>query len=132
MFKIKKIRQNIFQKSTYKTILMLMIVLMIPLPAVVYATQDISQEKTIVYEDTCVDIQVHGDGYYGLIDDVTVHFTDNQIDYLYLNEPTLLSFVVSSKYNQGVWIIDKRQGEKFIYQLSEIKEELSNDEDKKR
>ena len=85
MFKIKKIRQNIFQKSIYKTILMLMLVLMIPLPAVVYATQDISQEKTIVYEDTCVDIQVHGDGYYSLIDDVNVHFTDNQIDYLWLD-----------------------------------------------
>ena len=108
-----------------------MLVLMIPLPAVVYATQDISQEKTIVYEDTCVDIQVHGDGYYSLIDDVNVHFTDNQIDYLWLDEPTLLSFVVSSKYDQGVWIIDKSQGEKLIYQLSEIKEELSNDEDKK-
>lgn len=95
-----------------KKFLMLIMICFFTIPLAVYASNDgaknnyksvepiniVSEDITETYENMCVDIGVNGDGYYSLMSDVEINYVDNEIGYIYLDEPTLLSYVISSKY----------------------------------
>lgn len=87
---------------------------------------EIVSEKTKMYEDICVDVGINGDGYYSMIGDVEIKYSNEEILYIYLDEPTLLSFVVSSKHGNGVWLLDKDDGEKILQNLTTVKEKLKS------
>lgn len=88
--------------------------------------QDLEIEKNNNYQNMCVDIQVNEDGYYSLMSDVEVHYDNDKISYISLKEPTLLSFAISSKHENAVWLLDQSKGEAFINELMVINEELKN------
>lgn len=77
------------------------------------------------YENVCVDIGVNEDGYYGLMADVEIHRdTDGELGYIYIENPALLAFCVSSKWDGGVYILKQTEGNEIIDTLTEIAETL--------
>lgn len=86
--------------------------------------------RTIKYEKLCVDVQVNNDGFYSLVSDTEIQYDGDEIQYIYLINPTLLSFQVSSE-NEGLWILNKERGEDFINRLNTIKDEMDAKNDTK-
>ncbi|MGN0179001.1 MAG: hypothetical protein ACI4DY_06115 [Monoglobaceae bacterium] len=60
--------------------------------------------------------------------DVEIHYGKNDINYIYIDDPSLLAFSVSSEYNGGVWILDLDEGEKMLNELAEVNEALKTSE----
>lgn len=127
-----------------KKVIFVISLLLLTLPIVVYASEDentnelelrndnieiIPKVETKNYENMCVDIKINEDGFYSLMSNVQVHYVNGEIDYLSLDEPTLLSFVISSQYNHALWLLDKNEGEKIINNLTELKNELEKQGD---
>lgn len=83
-----------------------------------------SKEHMETYENICVDVGTGGDGYYALMSNVEIHYTEDNISYFYIDDPTLLAFRVSSEYNGGVWILDLDEGETILNDLREVNETL--------
>ena len=82
----------------------------------------VSQEENAeTYESLHVDMKLHNDGYYAFMSDVEIHYgVDHAIEYLSINNPSLLSFNVSSQFNGGVWILDLNAGEKILNELTDV------------
>lgn len=86
---------------------------------------DIYAEHTEEYGSVCVDIGVNEDGYYGLMSDVTICYSeDGSIAYITVLDPVLLAFNVSSERGGGVYLIDLPDGNEAIDELSAMAEEL--------
>ena len=82
-----------------------------------------------VAEDfVCIGIRTHEDGYYSLMSSVELSYYEGELSEIYIDEPTLLAFAVSSFYNGGVYILDLTEGEELINELSAIAEETENPE----
>ena len=82
-----------------------------------------------VAEDfVCIGIRTHEDGYYSLMSSVELSYYEGKLSEIYIDEPTLLAFAVSSFYNGGVYILDLTEGEELINELSAIAEETENPE----
>lgn len=77
------------------------------------------------FESVIVDIQTGGDGNYSLMSDVEVQVGEHGIESVFVEEPVLLAFSVSSEHQGGVWILDLNEGEEVIESLKKIKERLS-------
>lgn len=121
-----------------KKYIFLTILLLFTLPLVVHADEDknindlqlkkpieiVSKDETKSYENMNIDVQVNKDGYYSLMSNTEIHYSDEEIDYISLDEPILLSFQLSSQRNGGIWLLDKNEGEQMIKDLTEIKDEL--------
>lgn len=82
-----------------------------------------SEERLERYEQVCVDIGVNEDGYYGLLADVEINYSGKELGYIYIDDPTLLAFCVSSERG-GVWLIDLEKGSQIIDELTEISKAL--------
>lgn len=79
------------------------------------------------FESVIVDIQTGGDGYYSLMSDVEVQVGEHGIESVFVEEPVLLAFSVSSEHQGGVWILDLNKGEEVIESLKKIQERLSEE-----
>ncbi|HIS49127.1 MAG TPA: hypothetical protein IAA80_01295 [Candidatus Gallacutalibacter pullistercoris] len=79
------------------------------------------------FESVIVDIQTGGDGYYSLMSDVEVQVGERGIESVFVEEPVLLAFSVSSEHQGGVWILDLNEGEEVIESLKKIQERLSEE-----
>lgn len=78
-------------------------------------------ERTETHENMCVDIGVNEDGYYALMSDVEIHYGESgNPEWVYIDDPVLLAFCVSSEMDGGVYILDLTEGEKVITELTEI------------
>lgn len=88
-----------------------------------------TKESEQISEDfVCIGIRTHEDGYYSLMSSVELSYYEGELSEIYIDEPTLLAFAVSSRYNGGVYILDLTEGEAFIDELSAIAEEIDNPE----
>ena len=108
-----------------KKYIFLTILLLFTLPLVIHADEDknindlqlkkpieiVSKDETKSYENMNIDVQVNKDGYYSLMSNTEIHYSDGEIDYISLDEPILLSFQLSSQRNGGIWLLDKNEGE---------------------
>lgn len=82
-----------------------------------------------VTEDfVCIGIRTHEDGYYSLMSSVELSYYEGKLSEIYIDEPTLLAFAVSSFYNGGVYILDLTEGEELINELFAITAEIDNPE----
>lgn len=99
--------------------------------AVAISSVEPIQKKVETRESLCIDVEINGDGYYALMSDAEIHYGENEIDYIYLNDPILLAFNVSSEYNGGVWVLDLDEGEKILSELAEVNEALKANENGK-
>lgn len=80
-----------------------------------------------VTEDfVCIGIRTHEDGYYSLMSSVELTYYEGKLSEIYIDEPTLLAFAVSSFYNGGVYILDLTEGEELINELFAITAEIDN------
>ncbi len=86
------------------------------------STEQITQDYAII------GIRTHEDGYYSLMSSVELNYYDGKLTEIYIDEPTLLAFAVSSFYNGGVYILDLIEGEELINELSAIAGEIENPE----
>lgn len=82
------------------------------------------EERTEKYNDICVDIGINEDGYYALMGDIEINYSKDAVDYIYVEDPAVLTFSVSSEYKGGVWVLDLDEGQKAIDELTEIVEIL--------
>lgn len=80
------------------------------------------KERTEHYEDICVDIGVNEDGYYGTYADVDINYYDGAVSWIYVKDPTLLAFNVSSEYENGVFIMSGTEGDSLVKVLKETVE----------
>ena len=106
-----------------KKYIFLTILLLFTLPLVIHADEDknindlqlkkpieiVSKDETKSYENMNIDVQVNKDGYYSLMSNTEIHYSDGEIDYISLDEPILLSFQLSSQRNGGIWLLDKNE-----------------------
>lgn len=82
-------------------------------------------EETINYEVVYTDIQVNEDGYYGLMGPVELTYYKGDLTNIYIDDPALLYFAVSSQFDGGVYILDLTEGEALIGELTVISKELT-------
>lgn len=88
-----------------------------------------TKESEQISEDfVCIGIRTHEDDYYSLMSSVELSYYEGELSEIYIDEPTLLAFAISSRYNGGVYILDLTEGEAFINELSAIAEEIDNPE----
>lgn len=86
--------------------------------------QEAETERTETYKSVCVDIGVNEDGYYGLMGDVDIHYNGDDLGYIYIDNPCVLAFSVSSERGGGVWLLDLDDGYTAIDELTAIAEAL--------
>lgn len=77
------------------------------------------------YESVVVDILVNGDGCYNLMGDVQIRYGESGVESVFVEEPALLAFSVSSEHQGGVWLLDLEEGEALLSSLEEIQASLS-------
>lgn len=80
------------------------------------------------YENICVDITTEGDGFYSTFADVTVVYHGNGVSYIVVENPTVLAFKVSDKYDGGVCLIDGAEIEQMIHSLTAAMDSLGEDD----
>lgn len=82
------------------------------------------KEKIATYDNVGVNIAANEDGFYNLMSDIEVHYYDDHISYITVNQSRLLAFQVSSKYKGGVWVMNLDDGQKTINELTLVAESL--------
>lgn len=103
-------------------------------PAIEFSTQsEVPSSKIPIleepqrYEHVIVDVKTDGDGYYCMRSDVEVQFGEYGVQNIFVEEPVLLSFSVSSEHQGGVWVLDLNEGEKVLESLEKIQANLSDE-----
>lgn len=76
------------------------------------------------YEQLYVDIGVGEDGFYGLMAPVDFTFEDGELTQIYIDNPALLYFCVSSRYDNGVYILKLTDGDQIIETLCSVRDAL--------
>ena len=90
--------------------------------------EDAGTVEPTKYENLCVDIGVNEDGYYGLMSDVEIHYgEDGSVDWIYLDDPVVLAFKVSSEWDGGVYLLKQSAGNNAIDTLAEVSAELHDE-----
>ena len=87
------------------------------------ATQD-AQEEVVTVEHAYIDIGVNEDGYYGLMGPLEIRYYGGEVESVYIDDPTLLYFNVSSEWGDGVYIFRMPEGDAIIDDLTAVAEEL--------
>ena len=87
------------------------------------ATQD-AQEEVVAVEHAYIDIGVNEDGYYGLMGSLEIRYYGGEVESVYIDDPTLLYFNVSSEWGDGVYIFRMPEGDAIIDDLTAVAEEL--------
>lgn len=86
--------------------------------------EDIELEKADEsYESMIVDIESKDGGFYSTYADLTLHYYDGDLSYVTVSTPTLLSFKVPEKYEDGVVIFSG-------YELNKLIEYVNNGDTK--
>lgn len=83
-----------------------------------------TEKEDEYYERICVDISTKGDGFYSTFSDVEIHYYEDDISYILIDNPTLLAFKVSDQYEGGVCLIDGVEVEQMIQNLIDAKDAL--------
>lgn len=77
--------------------------------------ENIELEKTDKsYESMIVDIESKDGGFYSTYADLTLHYYDGDLSYVTVSSPTLLSFKVPDKYEDGVVVFSGTELNKLI------------------
>jgi len=88
---------------------------------------EVTSER-VAEDHVCIGIRAHEDGYYSLMSSVELTYYEGELSEIYIDEPTLLAFAVSSFYSGGVYILDLTEGEELINELSAIAAEIEDPE----
>lgn len=90
------------------------------------ATQNAQEaiEEIVAVEHAYIDIGVNEDGYYGLMGPLEITYYDGEVYSVYIDDPTLLYFNVSSEWGDGVYIFRMPEGDAIIDDLTAVAEEL--------
>lgn len=79
-----------------------------------YANQNEVASNNSTYEQICVNID-YGDGCcYMLYADVSVNYDDGEVSNIVINNPELLAYDVTEKYEGGLYVIDYEYLEKMF------------------
>lgn len=81
-------------------------------------------EERVAYDNAYIDIGVNEDGYYGLMGPVEITYYDGELASIYIDDPALLYFTVSSLFGGGVYLVDMPDGDAIIDELTAVAEEL--------
>ena len=81
-------------------------------------------EEIVAEEWVNVDIGVDEDGFYGLAGPVELTYYDGQLVSVYVDDPALMYFAVSSTMGGGVYIFKMPEGNAIIDELTTVAEEL--------
>lgn len=84
----------------------------------------IMEDRVETYENLYVDVGANSDWFYSFMSDVEVHYNENNMEYLYIHDPTLLAFQVSSAHYGGVWVLDLDKGTQILTDLTETDKTL--------
>ena len=89
-------------------------------------TQEITEptEERVAYDNLYIDIGVNEDGYYGLMGPAELTYYDGELMSVYVDDPALLYFTVSSFWGGGVYLVDMPDGDTIIDELSAVAEQL--------
>ena len=89
-------------------------------------TQEITEptEERVAYDNLYIDIGVTEDGYYGLMGPAELTYYDGELMSVYVDDPALLYFTVSSFWGGGVYLVDMPDGDTIIDELSAVAEQL--------
>lgn len=72
------------------------------------------------YENMCIDVNIHEDGYYSFYGDVDLYYYNGELSDVFIQNPTLLAFDVSSFYDNGFYFMKLTEGDKVIDELTEV------------
>lgn len=72
------------------------------------------------YENMCIDVNIHEDGYYSFYGDVDLYYYNGELSDVFIQNPTLLAFDVSSFYDNGFYFMKLSEGDKVIDKLTEV------------
>ena len=72
------------------------------------------------YENMCIDVNIHEDGYYSFYGDVDLYYYNGELSDVFIQNPTLLAFDVSSFYDNGFYFMKLAEGDKGIDDLTEV------------
>lgn len=81
-------------------------------------------EERVEYDNLYIDIGVNEDGYYGLMGPAELTYYNGELESVYIDDPALLYFAVSSFFGGGVYLVDMPDGDAIIDELSAVAEEL--------
>ena len=81
-------------------------------------------EERVAYDNIYIDIGVDEDGYYGLMGPAELTYYDGELVSVYVDDPALLYFAVSSFWGGGVYLVDMPDGDTIIDELSAVAEQL--------
>ena len=76
------------------------------------------------YDNVYIDIGVGEDGLYGLSGGIDCEYFDGELVQVYMNNPALLFFCVSSNFDNGVYLLKLTDGDKIIETLSSVRDAL--------
>ena len=72
------------------------------------------------YENMCIDVNIHEDGYYAFYGDVDLYYYKGELSDVFIKDPVLLAFDVSSYYDEGFYLMKLTEGDKIIDELTEV------------
>ncbi|MBQ6165175.1 MAG: hypothetical protein IJK23_11935 [Clostridia bacterium] len=80
--------------------------------------------KIVTKPNLSVSIEVNQDGYYSFMGDTEISYkSDGEISWICLHEPSLMSFSISSEWNNGIYLLEGNDGD----HLKELIEEACNE-----
>lgn len=88
------------------------------------ATAEPTEEVVFAGQWVNVDIGVNEDGYYGLAGPVELTYYDGELMSVYVDDPALMYFAVSSAMDGGVYLFKQSEGNAIIDDLTAVSEEL--------
>ena len=105
--------------------LLLCVILLLYCASCAPQTNETASADPIKYDSLIVDLSVNNDGYYALMSKADIHYGQaGNIDYIYLKDPALLGFKVSSEMGGGVYVMKRNAGDSAISTLTEVSQEL--------
>ena len=77
------------------------------------------------FEGVPVQISANGDGQYLFVSDIELRMGQFGVEDVYIDQPTLLSYAVSSAYADGAWVLDGAEAEQLRTHLTRAQELLT-------
>jgi len=84
-------------------------------------------DRTEQFSQVCVDVGTDDGGYYAMFSDGEIGYYQDEIAYIYLNDPTLIAFNVSDVYDGGVCTISGAEMAAIIEMLEAVKSMTEDD-----
>lgn len=88
-------------------------------------SESVTKKEDEHYKQVCVDITTKGNGCYSTFSDVKIAYYKDKVSYILIENPTLLAFQVSDRYDGGVCLIDGVELEQMIQSLIDAKDTLN-------